>query len=563
MTETRRRRVKCDEGRPRCARCVKAGRTCEGYTPIPGRPGPEEPFKFVVYTPTQGQLLSTDPDLDWSERRSLSFFQNRTALELSGSFHNDFWFSTVLPFAQRDPAVRHAMIALSSMHEHYAGIDHFAPPSGIGFALDHYGKAIRELVRLNNQKQGEDNFDCALVTCALFSSFESLQGHYHQACKHAISGMKMLAENQRHNQDGSSLNPRSVRISRYELTRFFTSMSRQMLEIGDTNFGGPRPSIVWGVPSIPERFASYEDALLHMEALLTGLVDYASRVDELAEAGPIPDEVANNFMLEFVQIQDHAVRWSAVFDLLTTEQRQSSSRVSTPESSSSSEQRCSAPGYPSTMPPAALLLRAYQSLLAGLLRRVEANDETILDNYASDFERCLELCEAFLKQTSHLVTPMPAPVQSPGGSASQTPKVARPSYSLALGVVSTLFLVATRGSNMSTRDRAIRLLRSCHRREGFWDSDIAAELSERIYHIQSLVNEKYGHSARISCKLLDVSFLPDRKCVLRYMLSKPRAQGVEDAVAPAIWVGPVAETLDENKVYYESVEWDAMRTWNA
>ncbi|KAJ9617705.1 hypothetical protein H2204_013517 [Knufia peltigerae] len=556
----KRRRVKCDEGRPRCARCIKAGRACEGYTSIPGRPGHGEAFKFVVYTPTQGQLLSTDPDLDWSERRSLSFFQDRTALELSGSFQSDFWFSTILPLARQDPAVRHALIALSSMHEHYAGVDHFAPPSGLDFALDHYGKAIRELVRLNNQKHGEGRFDCALVTCALFSSFESLQGHYHTACKHAISGMKMLAEDQRQSHDCSdtSLGPRTMRNSRFELTRFFTAMSRQMLEIGDSNFSGPRPSIIWGAPSMPERFASYEDALLHMEVLLTRLNDYANRVDELAKAGPVPDEMANNFMFEFVSIKDHAIRWSAMFDVLNSEQQQNASQDSTPESTSSSEKPSSISGRTSTIPPAALLLQAYQSLLVGFLQRVEVNDETVLDNYASDFETCLDLCEAFLKQTSHIVTLEPIPVQP-----SQTPRMARPSYSLALGVVAIMFVVATRGTNMSSRERAIRLLKSCHRREGFWDSWIAGELADRIYRIQAMVNKKFGDSAQIGCKLLDVSFLPDRKCVLRYTLSKPRPLGHEHVVSPGIWVGPVSETMDENKVYYESLEWDAMRTWKS
>ncbi|KIW12544.1 hypothetical protein PV08_09821 [Exophiala spinifera] len=501
------------------------------------------------------QLLSTDPDLDWSERRSLAFFQDRTALELSGSFQNDFWLSTILPFAQRDAAVRHALVALSSMHEHYAGIDHYVPPSGLDFALDHYGKAIRELVRLNNQKYWEDGFDCALVACALFSSFESLQGHYHTACTHAISGMKMLAEHQRQNHDLSSPESAPVANCRGELMRFFSTMKFQMLEIGDTNFGGARPPMVWGPPSMPERFASYEEALLHMEGLLAELGDYAFRLDELAQTGPVSEEMANRFKLEFMPIKDHAMRWMAVFDALGTEQRQISRSSTTAESNSSSERGSSIRGDTWTLPPAASLLSAFRSLLTGFVQRLEVNDETIMDEYAPDLERCLELCEAFIKQTSHLVTPVPSPTPSPGKLASQSPKVARPSYSLTLGVVPALFLIATSGSNMSTRARAIRLLRCCHRREGFWDSGIAAELAERVCQIQAVVNQKYGQSMPIGCKVLDVSFLPDRNCMVRYRLRKLRPQGDEDHIQGEY------ETLDENKIYYESLEWDGLRTW--
>ncbi|KIV79351.1 hypothetical protein PV11_06917 [Exophiala sideris] len=533
----KRRRVKCDEGSPRCTRCLKAGRACEGYA---NRPGSGEPFKFVVYTPHGGaQLLSGDPDLDWSERRSLSYFQDRTALELAGGFHANFWLSSILPFAQHEISVRHALIALSSMHEHYAGVDHFAPTRGIDFALDHYGKAIREVVRLNQSQQGQ-NFDSALVTSALFSAFESLQGHYHTACNHAISGMKMLAEEQR---SIGLIGPRHVRVPRDELVRFFTATSRQILELGDPNFHGPRPTLMQGRPCMPDKFTSFEQAMLHMELMLTDLFEWAERADSLASKGPIPEDIGNQLMVEYVKIKVYTTDWSAAFTLLQNEFDSSS-----PESASSGE------AVP-TVPPSALLLKLYQALLRGFLHRIEVSDERVLKEYTSDFWLALDLAEEFIRQTSQLVTPPVTPADVTCGALPKPARVVRPTFSLAMGVVPMLFLIATRGGDMAVRNRAIQLLKTCYRREGFWDSQIAASLAERIFEIQKLVIEKYGEDSPVELKLLDIAFMPGRRCVFRYRLEGLHAPTEEGNTPQALWAGH-ASALDNGKEYYEQLDWE-------
>ncbi|KAI1616696.1 hypothetical protein EDD36DRAFT_415582 [Exophiala viscosa] len=536
----KRRHVKCDEGRPRCARCIKAGRACEGYA---NSPGSGEPFKFVVYTPHGGShLLSGDPDLDWSERRSLSYFQDRTALELAGGFHTDFWLSSILPLAQHEVSVRHALIALSSMHEHYAGVDHFAPTRGINFALDHYGKAIREVVRLSRSPGGQ-NFDSALVTSALFSAFESLQGHYHTACNHAISGMKMLAEEQR---SIGLVGPRHARVPRDELVRFFTATGRQILELGDPNFHGPRPALMQGRPSMPDKFTSFEQAMLHMELMLTDLFEWAEQADSLAMKGPIAEDIGNQLMLEYVKIKEYSTRWSAAFTLLVSEFESSS-----PESTSSEETT----PVPRPPPPTALLLKLYQALLTAFLRRIEVADEKVLKEYTSDFWLALDLAEDFIQQTSQLVTSPVTPADSTSSAQPKPARVVRPTFSLAMGVVPTLFLIATRGGDMAVRNRAIQLLKTCYRREGFWDSRIAASLAERIFDIQKLIIEKYGEDAPVVLQLLDIAFMPGRRCVFKYRLEGPHAPTEEGNTPQALWAGH-ASALDNGKEYYEQLKWE-------
>lgn len=587
--------MKCDEDRPSCKRCVKVGRPCEGYAFKPGS-GHNEPVKFVVYAPynTSTLTLSDQPDLDWSERRALGFFQARTAFELAGAFQTDFWLANILPLARQENSVKHALVALSSMHEQFSGVDHFAPTKSVDFALSHYGKAIREIVRLK-QSQLDQTFDSALVTCALFSAFESLQGHYHEACNHAISGIKILAEEQQ-----STVRARQVRIPREELTRFFLAMSRQIVELGDPIFQGSRPELRRATSNIPDQFTSYEHALQHMEILLLDIFDYAERMDAFVEAGAIPEDIGLKLMTEIHAIKMHFTRWQTAFDTLSSSDISNPSSTSTPESSTSSS-----PGGISHRNPACLILKVYRALMTAFLVRVERCDDNCLNDFVPDLWTALDAAEEFIQGTSSFVTPVqtPTPTQAstptsapvpappavfqgdPALSSSTHPRrpteegkqkeqIIRPTFSLALGIVPTLFLIASSTSDGPVRDKALGLLRACNRREGFWDSRLASKLCERIWGFKAAAAERTsmgvgvavdtgmgvdtgmdvdwmpggraegvpsGGGGNVEFKLLDLKFLQGRKCLLRYRFERR---------------GPMGErvVLEQG---FDEVEWEA------
>ncbi|KIX03223.1 uncharacterized protein Z518_06775 [Rhinocladiella mackenziei CBS 650.93] len=541
----KRRRVKCDEGRPRCHRCTKAGRLCEGYANSP-RSG-SEPVKFVVYSP-HNQIPTEHPDLDWFERRALEFFQDRTALELAGAFQTDFWLVNILPLALQENSVKHALIALTSMHEHYSGLDHYSPTRGVDFALSHYGKAMREIVRINQSQLGK-SFDYTLVTCSLFSAFESLQGNYHAACNHAISGIKILAEEQR-----NLVSTGPVRVPRDVLTRFFVQMARQIMELGDPNFQGQRPRLQQKTTPIPDHFISYEDALVHFETLLSDVFEFADQFDNLISAGPVPDDILQPLMADFSTIKANFGKWRAVFDS-TLSPNSDLTETSTPESTTSSlEAGGGGPASSSSRPrsPAFLILKIYHALMEAFLMRVEQNDEAVLDRYVSDFWTAINAAEEFIQQTSSFVSPVPSPSYTPPPILQRTdlssatpadppPRVIRPTFSLSLGIVPTLFLIATRTTDLAVREKALGLLKSCNRREGFWDAKLAARLAERIFELKDLGNFKYCDSlGNVEFKLLDINFLPGRKCIFRYKFAKMGAAGTE-----------------LNREYCESLEWEA------
>ncbi|KAL8855681.1 MAG: hypothetical protein Q9178_007692 [Gyalolechia marmorata] len=113
---------------------------------------------------------------DDTERRSFAFFKDRTLAEISGYFPSDFWERLVPLAAFHEPALKHASIALASLHERFEKGDRSILKSNKdvaegGFALQQYNKAIRCLItpRGGNQKPA---LDTSLVACVLFACFE-------------------------------------------------------------------------------------------------------------------------------------------------------------------------------------------------------------------------------------------------------------------------------------------------------------------------------------------------------------------------------------------------------
>ncbi|KAL9016676.1 MAG: hypothetical protein Q9185_006003 [Variospora sp. 1 TL-2023] len=112
------------------------------------------------------------------ERRSFAFFRLRTVPEISGFFPSDFW-DRLIPLASfYEPALKHAVIALASLHERFENGDESILKSNDdlvegGFALQQYNKAIRQLITPSG-KQSKPSLDTSLVACVLFACFELL-----------------------------------------------------------------------------------------------------------------------------------------------------------------------------------------------------------------------------------------------------------------------------------------------------------------------------------------------------------------------------------------------------
>jgi hypothetical protein len=99
-----------------------------------------------------------------------------TLPQLSGIHGEIFWNQMVLQATHFEPAIRHAIIALGSLHQHFLAYDadkYQALPHRYydEFALQQYTLAIKSLVEPFSRKESK-SVDVCLISCFLFSCFE-------------------------------------------------------------------------------------------------------------------------------------------------------------------------------------------------------------------------------------------------------------------------------------------------------------------------------------------------------------------------------------------------------
>ncbi|KAJ5731108.1 uncharacterized protein N7483_005616 [Penicillium malachiteum] len=200
------RRVKCDESRPACRRCVSTGRACDGYG-IWGGGGnpygqPQSNRALSVYcTPVPSGSMTVD------EQMYFNWFMEKTTKKFAGLFASDFWETLVLQASAQEPAVRHAVVALSAAHRFDRSDSPWAIPATYGFdaeqfTLQQYNKAIHFL-RSTTGSTNPYTLRVALITCLVFVTLEFLRGQYKMGSAHLRYGIKLLS-------NISSPHPRSL-----------------------------------------------------------------------------------------------------------------------------------------------------------------------------------------------------------------------------------------------------------------------------------------------------------------------------------------------------------------
>ena len=146
------RRVKCDEAKPACGKCVATGRKCDGYG---SKTGEHHQMIDAIMVPSLSSLQVRQPG-NGLEMRAVEHFRLQTAPALSFFHNSSFWSHIVLQTGFYEPAVLHAAAAVSLFHEQYQTtgtaleLSQAHEGSGIekgSLALQQYNKAINCLIR--------------------------------------------------------------------------------------------------------------------------------------------------------------------------------------------------------------------------------------------------------------------------------------------------------------------------------------------------------------------------------------------------------------------------------
>lgn len=199
------RKVKCDEGRPSCFKCTSTGRTCDGY----GVWGGEKSANSYVSLTLRGCNILLQPApfsvlaLNLEEWNRFEFFRRRSSKKIQGIFFSHFWDTLVFQVSLSEPAVLHALLALSSVqvavtvgtHTCAPNLATVMPDKQEEFTLRQYIKAIGHLQPHLSAKH-DSSIRVALVACVVFVCLDFFRGHNKSAQAHLLSGLKLLADSQ-------------------------------------------------------------------------------------------------------------------------------------------------------------------------------------------------------------------------------------------------------------------------------------------------------------------------------------------------------------------------------
>jgi len=308
-------------------------------------------------------------------------------------------------------------------------VDHNDP-----FAMVQYNKAISHLAR--RLRDPEAATEVALLACILFICIEFLRGDVEPAIKHFKSGMGIAM--------ASISNSGSTRAI-LTLERITESMLPffNRLELLSMLFG---QDSVWEYPTrleqaVPERFHNVteaRDSIVHLMNLSLRFIRQMKfkKYDRLI----LPDDYARLNALER-GIKD----WGSAFDALLLTDSVSAKDLD-----------------------GAKVLRIHHLIVTVWLGTSIYAEESSSDRYMEELETAVTLAEATQKRA--------IPREQRRAHAS--------TFLFDMEVVSPLYFVGIKCRHPVVRRRAIAVLRRAVRREGLWDSNMAAAIAERIASVE-------------------------------------------------------------------------------
>ena len=554
------RHVKCGEEKPQCTRCTTIGRICEGYSSLKTAAKPaikhaDKGLVMIHYTANLPVPLNTSITRNAKEQRSFEYFRTRTAPDLVSSFVSELWSLYVLQLAHNEPAVRHVVIAIGCLHEQFES-SAIGPLNDSHFALKQYTRSIQHLIDSFNPCSVQST-DTALLLCALFASFESLQGHYRSALTHIISGMKIIQQSPANGMPS----PRSYIPARF-LSGLFTRLGSQVLEVADTSIMPLqvlKQSCLEDLP-IPVTFSTIEEVQDSLNFFVYRFNHFLTHTEGSTPGEPILSPAQMEALLASKAIlAQYFECWSAAFDEYLVRKLQVASTCG------------HAPSV--QIEPGVYILQMWREMINVWVSLDLSAGEKAWDPFAQQFRSINDLAASFLDQSAmstlrssdrkaphsststvsttksstqaHEVHP-PAAQYSP--LASSPLQIIKPTFSLSLGIIAPLYIACSRCRDPVIRRRAIHLLSICNRREGIWDSLLSAQVARCILETEEAGARQYLRSMvgcgadedtdspevtsmlqipeQVRVSIAWTSFGPERQGMVRFKTSTKGSEGL-------------------------------------
>ncbi|TWU73836.1 hypothetical protein ED733_005187 [Metarhizium rileyi] len=456
---------------------------------------------------TPPMLYQPSTNLGFQQVEGLYFelFRVQTSSELSGYFNSDFWAQRVLQECHAESAIRHSVIALGALYKTLEQTFYMATLSPekrdmfMGSLMAHwqvaikqYSEAMNAMMLLNGQSLG--SFRTRLMASILLACFDSFIGDHKQAIIQIQTGLGLLEQLKtlypNHRTPGSEghieddlliiFTRLAIQAKSYDMAFHFPqpyvirliSPQRQSRDSSpaSSDFGSPGspPSI-----PVPARFESLLDARLASDKLCEKLLKFIERL-QIAKNNK-SNVLPASWRQYGMDLKSELDAWSVAFEHIFI------SRLDPRVSSIQKAGICA--------------LKMFQINSNVLFLMMFCDTEVQFDGFLPHFKAIVSLgWEVVSAEESRAAAERAVKTEDDQGQHPNTKGALRagkfaaphikPSFSADLGIVPPLFVVATKCREPRLRRQAIQLLRSSARREGMWDSELAANIGRWVMQIE-------------------------------------------------------------------------------
>lgn len=454
----------------------------------------------VVTSPTMYQPLNSLA-LHGSEVQYFELFRVHTASQLSGYFNSNFWTQRVLQECHSDAAIRHAVVALGAL---YKTLEQSNQPVSPGnpravkkynsvmshwqVAIKQYSEACNSMLVLNGNATSHRT---RLMATILLACFDSFIGDHKQAIVQIQTGLGLLEQYQA---SQPHINGATGVYIEEDLVVLFTRLAIQAKSY-DMAFHFPDPYVIrlssstTPQPSSPDSDRSSPSSI--------GSPIQAKPFESLVEARLASDKLCEALLLFIERLQIAKSNPSYVlpaswkkFGMGLKEKLDAWSDAFEPIFQSRMD-----PGLKHLERSGIAALKMFQVNTNILFLMMFCDNEVQFDSFMPHFKAIVDLgwevVGADERKAAAEICPNPQDCKhqhnlSKGGfRAGKYPMGhIQPSFSADLGIVPPLFVVATKCRDPRLRRQAIQLLRSSARREGMWDSELAANIGSWVMQVE-------------------------------------------------------------------------------
>lgn len=402
-------------------------------------------------------------NFDSRELRAMDHFRHRSVQDAFCILDGDFWGTYLLQMSHSVPAVQHAVIAFSDLHERYLA-DDIGIPSTKVYCLQQYGRALKSLRdHLNSVSSRGCMTEEALLACLLFVCFEVLQGNDLAALTHLEAGLSIFA-NLPHSAEAMT------NISKQEsltvLAKIFIRLDNQA-----TSLIGPRPPTQVDpsqLHNLAMPYVPFHPSQFTISQARDALHVCLSRAHDFLRAETITPEKEKNSLDLATHERDRHL--SSLSDWLHTHQGLLNLASC---SSSPSDNIAILTSLKEEAKECAILWLIYLVSYIILSTTLDS-DEITYDAYLPQFTAIIENAEAVLRS------------RVPQSDLALTTTIfsrRKRFFTIEMKVIHPLYFTAFKCRNHAIRQRAIELMRVAGK-EGAWDGNIFARIGEHVMALE-------------------------------------------------------------------------------